>query len=525
MTTINQNLKQFPQWLWLVPILLFTTIMVMTHITTDAYWGDEAVTLRSIGVSPYPTRPIDEIIFEVGVTHWPPAYFFGVAAWGNLVGWSEFSTRVLGLFIGLLSVSAIYRLGLTLFDKRIGILSAILLGSSVYFVFYAHELRGYILYIFLTIACIYLYWKLTHQTTLSRQTVLYFIISSAILMYTHYLAIFVVITIGLYHVFFARQVKNWENIFFSFILIGISYLPWLFIGILSAYSVSKWQEGLSSQVIITTMLSSYNNSLWFIAIPLLISSLVFYRNRATKMLWFMGVIFTTLCLAVHTLSPFIFNVRHVIGILPIMAVLIAVGLTHLPYYNKLITAGVLIIWVFMGIWLNRDLSYMITLPGEMAIMAIETMEYTTSITDTCVQPKDTILTHMMNRSRWNENVFEYYLGSPDNRYNLATVDFMFPLDNLHTEPDFNISYEEYFDQLTGDAPHTWVFVSPDADSASELEQVSSLLADQYVYCQQIIENDYLRGYLYQNSPDMTCQSDLISTQTLTSCDTSLLLQK
>jgi uncharacterized membrane protein len=521
--TFRLSKLRLTHWGWLLPIFMFATVMISTHLTTDTYWGDEAVSLRSIGAPPYPSRTLDGIVYEVGVTHWPPVYFLVLDGWGRWVGFSEFATRTLGLLMGVLSVALVYRLGLNMFNVRTGVISAILLGSSVYFIFYAHEVRGYILYVFLTITCIYLYWELVHQSTLSRRTIIYFIIASVVLMYTHYLALFVVIAIGLYHILLARHLQNWKNIFFSFILIGIAYLPWLIIALLSALSVSEWQSGLSPQVIIETILNGFSNSLWFIAVPLLICSVVFCRNQATQMLWFIAIVFTGLCLTVHILSPFIFNVRHVIGVLPIMVIIIAVGLAHIPYYNRLATGAVLVVWVLAGIWLNHDLSYIQTQPGGSTLFPIETMQYTTSIANECVRPTDTIFTQLTGASGWNENIIGYYLASPDNNYNVAMTYSMIPIDIFHTPPDPSLSYEAHFEQLTDNAPHTWAFIAPYAEPASKLEQVSTRLAETYDYCGQIVDNGHLKGYLYQNSPDITCQSEHISTQTLTSCAPNLLI--
>ena len=153
------SIPHFPHWIWVLPILLLTASMVIIHLETDAYWGDEIANFRMAGITPYEPISIDQIIFNLGVAEWVPVYNFLHLWWGNIVGWSEFATRFLGLLIANLSVAMMYQLGRLMFNRRTGLTSAILLGSSVYLAFYAHEMRAYILYIFLTITTLYLYWE------------------------------------------------------------------------------------------------------------------------------------------------------------------------------------------------------------------------------------------------------------------------------------------------------------------------------------------------------------------------------
>jgi len=514
---------QFKHWLWLIPILLLSTAMISTHLTTDAYWADEGSTLRNVGAPPYTFSSVNDLLFHVGVSEWPPAYFVAVAGWGRIVGWTEFATRTLSLLMGVLSVAMMYRLGSNLFKPSVGVVSAFLLGTSIYFVFYAHELRGYILYILLTISCMTLYWHIIHQAKASYKAFTAFISACVILMYTHYLAIFVIVALGLYHLLFARQLQNWKRVFFSFMLIGIAYLPWFAVAILNVIGVSNWDSGLTTPTLISIIVSATSNTLWFITIPLIVCSLIFCRTRATTYIWFVGLILLSLSLTAHTISPFIFNARHLIGMTPILIGLIAVGITSFPYQRNLLTGSVLLIWLIAGLWLNRNLDYPQTLPGTTQASPIETTEIATELIDTCVQPNDTVFSYISHgNSGWDEHVAVYYLADSHKAYNLTMLNFMSPLDISHPVVDQSTPYETRFQQITTNSEHVWVFVAPFARPRPEVEQVSQLLAETYDYCGQITDNPFLNAYLYQNDSKVTCSAPAISTSSLSACDSDLL---
>ncbi|GEM_PF-2258022 len=514
---------QMKHWAWVIPILLLATVLIFTHLTTDAYWADEGATLRNIGAPPYPTRTMQDLVFHMGLSEWPPAYFISVLAWGNAVGWSEFATRYLGLLISILSIALMYRLGRMMYRPQTGLIAAFLLATSVYFIFYAHELRGYTLYILLTITSIFLYWYIIHRQSVSIKALIAFVISCILLIYTHYMAICIFATIGQYHLLFGRRYNNWKKVFVSLAVVSIAYLPWLAIAILNVLEVSRWEGGQTAQVLVATLVNSTSNTLWFVAIAALLASLFFCRTRATLSLWFIALISLAVILGANAVSPFIFNARHTIGALPFLILLIAVGLNYQPYATHLVTILVLCIWMSSGIWLNRNLDYPQSLPGSTESIPIETMHTARNVVDTCVQPEDTIVTFLTRgNGNWDEHVLVYYLADEDDRYNLALANFLTHIDTSHPPVDNVTPFETRFQNLTENSQSTWVLVSPFARPQPQLAQTGALLTEAYASCGQIIDTLFFSAYLYQNTADVSCNLPLINPQSLPNCSTNLL---
>lgn len=517
---INVDLKH---WIWVVPILLLATAMISAHLRTDAYWGDEGSTMRNIGTSPYPTLSLTDIVYHVGVSEWPPAYFMGLLVWGNIVGWAEFSTRTLSLLTAILTVAFTFRLSRDLYSVRTGLISTFLLSCSIYFVFYSHELRGYSHYMLLTVTTLYLYWKIIYRSKPSYRVLVAFILSTILLIYTHYLAIFVAVGIGLYHLLFARKKNNWKVVLFSFVLIAIAYLPWLSIAILNVLGVSTWNDGLTTQILLETFLSSSSNTLWFVSLPLLVASLFICRNRPTAYLWFVNIITVGMALLANTVSPFIFNARHLIGILPILIILIALTLSRLSYRMPLITGSVLVLWLLAGIWLNRDLEYIQSLPGSARSVPIETMHVAQELTNLCFSSDDTMLTYLTyGNTGWDEHVVVYYLLDRENTRNVAFLNYMTRLDTSHPPLDHSTSYEERYQQFIGSSERTWVLIAPFAYSKPEIQQASSLLGDTFDYCSEVYRTSNMKAYLYQNKSEVTCTSPLLSATELSPCRPDLI---
>src|SRR5260221_12836456 len=75
----------------------------------------------------------------------PPLYFVLLAAWTHFVGDSEVSLRMLSAFIAMLGIPAFYHIGRLLFNRRTGTIALILVALSPMQIYYAQEVRNYIL--------------------------------------------------------------------------------------------------------------------------------------------------------------------------------------------------------------------------------------------------------------------------------------------------------------------------------------------------------------------------------------------
>lgn len=521
MTPSIQIRRYFSYWLWVVPILLLATVLISLHLTTDVFWFDELENFRLMGLPPQSPLTIDTMFFNLGVNRWPPAYSILLLVWGNLAGWSEFATRSLSLFMGVLSVAMMYRLGITFRSQRVGIIGTLLLSTSVFFIFYAHEIRGYIQYTLFTIIVLHFYWQQRKKRQLSSLNSFMFVTTATILIYTHYIALYILLALGLYHLFFAQRTPTWGKSLRLFIYVGIAYVPWISIAVLNAIGETSMVRESSLQSIMESIAVGFSNGLWFILFLLISYALIFVRNRATGMLIFCGILILVASLITNTLLDFLFHIRHLIGLLPILLLLSAIAIDHmLSHIHKLAWLFV-ILWVGAGIGLNRDLVFMDNLPGALENRPLEIMTATQEIANSCATDNDLVITHLASQQHiWNIYVEQHYLWDSD--FTLAMIDGMVDFSNGLDTMRRDGTYESRLQEYITNAEQTWVFVADDAYTTSYLPELGTSLAQEYAYCDRVYQGVGVGVYLYQQEVELTCQSDLISTQTLASCAPNLL---
>lgn len=158
----------------------------------------------------------------------PPLFYFLLSFWLRL-GNSEFILRLLPFIFGVLSIPAIYLVGRKLFDKKVGLIAAFILAISPFHVYYSQELRTYTLVTFLALMTIYYLIKSLKENKISYWVG--FIIFTTLTLYSHNIALFLMIAVNCYFFLFYKKYKvllrRWLiSQFFVFLL----YLPWVKIG-------------------------------------------------------------------------------------------------------------------------------------------------------------------------------------------------------------------------------------------------------------------------------------------------------
>ena len=173
----------------LIIVLLFGFFLRNFDLTGESIWLDEEFSLEMARLSLAQT-------LSTTINDNPPLFNLTLHFWLRLFGETEFSIRFLSVVFGVLGMVMIYKLGHLMFNKEVGIVSAIILGVSVFHIFYSQEARMYILMALLTLFSFYFLIKLQKQNNLSV-TVAY-ILSSCLLMYTHLYTNFIIVTQNVY---------------------------------------------------------------------------------------------------------------------------------------------------------------------------------------------------------------------------------------------------------------------------------------------------------------------------------------
>ncbi len=155
----------------------------------------------------------------------PQLYYVLLHFWIKLTGTSGFSVRLLSVFFGTASVFIIYLLGAHIFNKKVGIYSALFVSFSPLHIYFAQEARTYSLLFALTLLSMYFYSKLNKDA--SKWIIAGYLISTAFLIYSHLYALLIVLVQNLHQFIvnrfkFSREVKAWVLIQF---IVFIFYIP------------------------------------------------------------------------------------------------------------------------------------------------------------------------------------------------------------------------------------------------------------------------------------------------------------
>jgi uncharacterized membrane protein len=237
MQRINQTKVSSLLLAFLLLIIALGAALRVYKLGSESIWLDEAFTIQIAHGS------LPSIIEETSKDVHPPLYYFALHYWMQLLGDSEFSTRLLSVIFGVLAILAIYKLASLLYDHATGLLAASLLALSHFNIEFSQEARMYMLLCLLTLLSMYFFIKLLAGE--SRLALAGYILSSTLLMYTHVYSIFILAAQNLYWLslsFLSRETfkRIWKRWVLAQVALAVLFLPWLSV---LMQQVSRVQKG------------------------------------------------------------------------------------------------------------------------------------------------------------------------------------------------------------------------------------------------------------------------------------------
>lgn len=224
-------------------ILIFAFGIRIYNLTFEGLWTDELISI-------YASNPYISLQRMYNVLHFwdqtPPLYPILFWAWLKVFGFTEFNARFFSVLGGMLSLVAIYFLIKELYNKSTALIITFILSVTPYHIYFSREVRSYIwAFLILTLLLIFFVKQINNYTKKHNRWA--FIALSSLFLYVSYFSFFIhiglVVFIGLIFLLKLKpiQLKNW---IIDYIIIGISYLPWLFpfiriLGFHNSDSVSK----------------------------------------------------------------------------------------------------------------------------------------------------------------------------------------------------------------------------------------------------------------------------------------------
>jgi len=200
-TTTVATLRQSHR-LRLLAVLLIAFGLATFQLDFQSLWYDEGVTA---------------IVTQRGaawLTQWtahdiqPPLYYYVVAGWGVLAGWSEWSLRFPSAWFATLGAALMATLALRLSRSlHVGLLAALLFALHPLLIYYSQEARMYAQLTALGMLAAYLITRLADSPTPSPWLWIGFVIVGVASVYTHYFAVFLLVGLA---VAFWVDIRHWQ---------------------------------------------------------------------------------------------------------------------------------------------------------------------------------------------------------------------------------------------------------------------------------------------------------------------------
>jgi 4-amino-4-deoxy-L-arabinose transferase-like glycosyltransferase len=156
----------------------------------------------------------------------PPLHASILFAWSKLFGIGVLQARLLSVVFSVLALAVICRMASYLFNRRVALLSLLLLSVSQASIFFGQMIRAYAIFQFLALLSSYLFIRALREKRLPLWTA--FVISSIFMEYTHYYGVFVIAALVVCAFIYRKRYpipRSW--IVGGAAVALVSYLPWL----------------------------------------------------------------------------------------------------------------------------------------------------------------------------------------------------------------------------------------------------------------------------------------------------------
>ena len=168
----------------LVGIIVVGATLRLVHLDGMSLWIDEMYSIAIRG-----PMSLMELLVVSSDSH-PPLYYALLHGWMATVGDSGASARLLSALFSIATIPTLYRLGVELFDDRVGLIAAGLLSVSTYHVHFGRTARMYSLFGLLAVGSWLFFNRLRSGTAIDTGG---YLLASTGLLYTHAFGLLVIL--------------------------------------------------------------------------------------------------------------------------------------------------------------------------------------------------------------------------------------------------------------------------------------------------------------------------------------------
>ncbi len=310
-----------------------SAVLGIIRLRELSFWFDEVTSLESAH---------DYAATALRFPEQMPAYFAVLGGWLRLVGESEVAGRWLSLLCGLLALAFTYRIARSWASPPIALFSLIVLGSSAFFVRYFREMRPYAFLACLAAASMHFY--LRWLTQRRRTDALFYALSTAVILYTHYFAGLLVAVQLLFTLLYLHplrlkprvrleltpQVAQAFGLHLAPVLILLPYLP-IYAAVLGKVAAGgRYLVALTPAQAISTVTQALTNDNLGLFLLLAILALSVRRRALTLALIWLWLPLGAVLIVHSFIFQVLTNPRYLIFVWPAAALLIGLGIGALP---------------------------------------------------------------------------------------------------------------------------------------------------------------------------------------------------
>ena len=221
-----------------IELILLSLILFLGAFLRFIYIGKQSLWIDETGTYELMIGSISSIIKKLTIEFAPPFYYIFPKISLYVFGKNEFAMRLPSVIFGILSIFMIYKLGKYLFNNKAGLISALILATNPLNIATSQNARPYSLSILLTLISIFYFFKILKEGKIKNW--IFYIISSALLIYTHPFNLFIILIQNVYMLIIYRKnfimLRNW---FLSQLILFILYLPWLSVTISAIFNAAE----------------------------------------------------------------------------------------------------------------------------------------------------------------------------------------------------------------------------------------------------------------------------------------------
>jgi hypothetical protein len=475
-------------WLLVVPLLLISMTLGIFQLDWDGFWYDEWWSLFNSGAAFF-SEPLSPAgIWERLIASDPwqtPGYPLLLSAWGNLVGWSEFATRLSSLLASLLSIALLYRFTRTLTrDPLAAWCAAGVLAGSTWTIYFSHELRVYTVYLFFCILFLYSYLLLARQRRPAQHLLL--ALSGTLMLYMHPFGWPLYGTVSLWHL--SRLLRpaaqrGWWSAAVALAVPVLLFLPWLTILLNMVGEARRIERSPVTAMLFVDLIERIlyvfsNGSTMFLAL-LGVGSII-GRKRSAAMVWALLAVLLPATLVAYALTS-LNEPRYAFAVLPLLALIAGLGMAAL-HRRRIPAALLLALWLLPALFVLRDpeMGKLLqnTYPQPSRDMARQLLPYLT--------PDAGLLNYLGQGAKPEQQatIMVHYLGRTD----IAAL-----------EMETSVTLETFiarFDAAVADEQRLWLLYSP-LFEGQEYALVQYLLRDRgFALCREIASDEMMEISAY-----------------------------